>query len=645
MIRFSGELWPVHPNREEIKGLRTYRSVADLPSAPDASFIGINRDETIKTVQTLSRRGAGGAICFASGFREAGAANSDGYTKQDQLVAAADGMTILGPNCYGLINYVDGVALWPDQHGGVRVESGVAIVTQSSNIALNLTMQDRGLPVSYVVTVGNQAQTGLSTICSTLLQDPRVTALGLHIEGIDDLRAFESMAEQAHAAQKPVIALKVGRSDQAKAATVSHTASIAGSETGSQALLKRLGIGQVFSLPALLETLKLMHVHGPISSNRIASMSCSGGEAGLVSDAAHGLGLEFPVLDPEQRVTLCETLGAHVAMANPLDYHTDIWGDAVKMTRTFTAVMRGDHAMGCVVLDFPRADRCDVKQWEPVIEAVALTKASTAKPMAILSTLKENLSECVASRLIDMGIVPFTGLDEAVAAMAVAASLGQYRQPPDKLLLPIEVEASRTLTEAEAKEALSLKGVLVPKAATADSVEAAISAASHIGFPVALKAEGFAHKTEAGALALDLSDPDAVERAARAMPAQSFLIEQMIVDTVAEMLIGVVADPGSGYVLTLAAGGVLAELLGDRVSLLVPASRDDVADALDGLRLARLLKGYRGMPAANLDAIVDTVMAVQTYVANERPLEVEINPLMCCPTRAVAADALIRIGV
>ncbi|MCC0044342.1 MAG: acetate--CoA ligase family protein, partial [Brucellaceae bacterium] len=189
-IGFEGYIWPVHPSRETVAGLPAFREIAQLPHAPDAAFVGINRDGTIEAMRALSAMGAGGAVCFASGFREAQAERQDGQAKQAELLEAAGDMPFLGPNCYGFLNYLDGAALWPDQHGGVRVDRGVAIVTQSSNIAINLTMQDRGLPLAFMVTVGNQAQTGMSQVSRALLRDDRVTALGLHIEGIDDLAAF-----------------------------------------------------------------------------------------------------------------------------------------------------------------------------------------------------------------------------------------------------------------------------------------------------------------------------------------------------------------------------------------------------------------------------------------------------------------------
>ena len=643
-IGFAGEIWPVHPKRESVSNVPAFAGVADLPDAPDAAFIGVNRDATIEVVGALAARGAGGAVCFASGFHEAQGELGDGADKQAALLSAAGDMPILGPNCYGFLNYVDGATLWPDQHGGVQVDCGVAIVTQSSNIALNLTMQNRGLPLAYVVTVGNQAQAGISTVARTLLQDERVTALGLHIEGIDDLRAFEALAVVAAALGKPIVALKIGKSDHAQTAIVSHTASLAGSAAGASALFKRLGVGEVATLPEFVEALKLLHVVGPLASNRIASMSCSGGEASLMADLAHDMTLIFPPLDARQTSGLRKALGAKVALANPLDYHTYIWADVDAMVSTFVAMMRADLAIGCVVLDFPRADRCDPGAWEPVIEAVNQARAISGRSMAIVASLQETMPETIAARLVVMGIVPLSGMQEALVAIETAAQIGNAPSEAAPLLLPPAAsQRHRTLTEAEAKAVLAAHGLRVPKSRRTGLADLA-DAAAGIGFPVVLKGEGIAHKTDVGAVVLDLHDVDAVEKAARSVRTNSFLVEEQITGAVVELLVGVVADVAHGYVLTLASGGVLTEIMRDSVSLLLPASREDVRAALDQLKSAPLLMGYRGAPAADLDAVLDAVMAVQAYVGTALPYEVEINPLMCSPDGAIAADALIRIG-
>jgi acyl-CoA synthetase (NDP forming) len=642
---FAGEICAVHPTRTDLAGCPAVASVADLPWTPDAAYIGVNREATIGIVRDLATLGAGGAVCFASGFREAQAETGDGDSLQTALVEAAGDLPILGPNCYGFLNLLDGAALWPDQHGAERTDRGVALLMQSSNIALNMTMQRRGLPLAYVMTAGNQAQTGLSTIGTALLEDPRVTALGLHIEGIDDLRAFEAMAATARHLRKPIVALKVGTSDQACAATVSHTASLAGSAAGSRALLRRLGIGQVESLPELLETLKLLHVTGPLPSTRIAFLSCSGGEASLVADTAVGTGVTFPPLTQTQRDALRAALGPKVALANPLDYHTYIWADTEAMTRCFSAMMTEDLALGLVVLDFPRADRCDGQDWDKVIEAVARTKAERGVPMAIVSSLPETLPEETATALVARGIAPMSGFGETLKAIAIAAEMTNCPADPAPLLLPGLDGPARTLTEAEAKSALAAHGVTVPKGGCAESAAAAAHLAQALGYPVALKGEGLAHKTEAGALALGLSDAPSVAAAAHRIGGPGFLVERMVTGGVAELLVGVVSDPAHGFVLTLGAGGTLTELMADTVSLLLPVTEDEILRTLDTLRCAKLLDGYRGTAPASRAAICKTILAVQDYVTAtaKEVLEVEINPLIATPTQAVAADALIRL--
>ena len=171
-MQYQGDIWPVHPTLDEVHGYKCYRSVDELPAAPDATFIGVNRHLTVDLVKRLSMRGAGGAVCFASGFSEAAAEDEASVELQSQLLNAATGMPIIGPNCYGLINYLDGALLWPDQHGGKRVPHGVAIITQSSNIAINMTMQRRGLPIAYVMTAGNQAKVSIADMACLLYTSP-----------------------------------------------------------------------------------------------------------------------------------------------------------------------------------------------------------------------------------------------------------------------------------------------------------------------------------------------------------------------------------------------------------------------------------------------------------------------------------------
>lgn len=639
---FQGEIWPVHPKAEELAGLPVFKDLAALPSAPDAVFLGVNRFITVDLVGQLSAMNAGGAVCFASGFLEASAEDENAAGLQDRLLAAAGDMPILGPNCYGFINYLDGALLWPDQQGGQSAETGVAIVTQSSNIAINLTMQNRGLPIAYMITAGNQAQIGIAELGRGLLDDPRVTALGLHIEGFGDLRAWEELAAYAKSVNKPIVAIKVGKSAQAQAATVSHTASLAGGDAGAAALLKRLGIARLDDLASFLETLKLLHVTGPLPANTIATMSCSGGEASLAADTAHGRDLVFPPLNDRQKTDLRDALGPMVALANPLDYHTYIWRDVPALTKTFAAMVDPQLAMTMLILDLPRNDRGDPEDWLETVKALIAAKEQTGGNFGLVATLPELLPEGLAQELIAAGIVAFSGLNEAMAACEAAAMSPSEERAP--LLLPSPTVTPELVNEAEAKTALAGFGLRIPKAQQALGKDALPAAIDAVGMPCVIKAEGLAHKSDVGGVYLARSTKEDAIAAAHAMPCETWLVEELVDGTIAELLVGVVKDPAHGFVLTLAAGGTLTELLQDGRSLLVPASDAEITEALSELRIAKQLNGYRGAAPADMPSVLAAIRAVQDYVmANAEGLEeIEINPLLCTADTAVAVDALIR---
>ncbi len=642
---FDGPVWPVHPTRADLGGLPCYRTVDELPAAPDAVFVGVNRHASIETLAALSARGAGGAICFASGFAEAADDAAAGAELQDRLVAAAGDMPVIGPNCYGVINYLDGALLWPDQHGGRRVERGVAIVGQSSNVLINLTMQRRGVPLAYVMAAGNQAQIGLAEMAMAVMEDPRVTAVGLHIEGIGDVRAFEAMAARARALGKPVVALKVGRTEAAQAAALSHTASLAGGTAAGQAFLARCGVPVLPTLASFLEALKLLHVHGALPGRDLCSMSCSGGEASLMADAAEGRGIRFRPLTENERQKVAATLSELVTVVNPLDFHTFIWGDVQRMTGTFAAMMGCGFDLSMLICDFPRTDRCDDAAWACSIDGFEAAVARTGARAAMVASLPENLPEERAERLMNAGIAPMMGFEETLDAAAAAAEIGAaWAAKTPAPVLPGAAGDGVVLDESAAKAMLAAHGVAVPEGRRAATACAAGEAAAALGGKLVLKGLGLAHKTEAGAVALGLTGAEEVRTRAEAMAgADGYLVERMVDEPVAELIVGVVTDPVCGLTLTIGAGGVLTELLKDRATLCLPASEPEIAAALDGLRVSRLLGGWRGKPAADRGAVIAAIMGIQTLAIAEAGslIEMDINPLMATAHGAVAVDALI----
>ena len=651
-IGFSGAVYPVHPTRTHIAGRRCWPSLEALPEPPDATFVGVNRQATIDCVQTLSDMGAGGAICFASGWSELAE-----FSLQEKLVAAAGDMPILGPNCYGFINYLDGALLWPDQHGARTVERGVAIICQSSNVAVNLSMQARGLPVAFIICLGNAAQVKLADLIAELLEDSRVSAVGVYIEGIDDPAALAAVAETARANRVGVVALRSGRTQAGAAAAATHTASLSGDNVASSAFLAQAGIAEVTTLDALVETLKILHVHGPLDARRICAVTCSGGEAALVADLADGV-LELPAPGSAQCTTLSAELGSQVTIANPLDYQTFLWGDEAASTRVFEAMLQGYDA-GLFVIDVPRADRCDPASFEPALRAIEQAATNLGLPAFPVASLPENFGEARAAAMMARGIVPLFGLECAIRAVAAAATspgIRAWRPVSHTSSQPIErlgeclctrtagdqtVQAdSHYLDEAQSKALLAEYGVAVPRFVSAPTLQALLDTTRCLTPPLALKGLGFLHKSDAGAVRLGLST---LEGQLDMPGATGYLAEEMVNDGAAELLVGLARSAPYGLSMTLGSGGTAAELLADTVTLIAPVTASEVASALRRLRLWPLLDGYRGRPCADVNAAVTTVMQLQS-LALARPdlLDIEINPLILRTQGAVAVDAVIR---
>jgi acyl-CoA synthetase (NDP forming) len=650
-IGFRGQIWPINPRREQIEGIPTFPTVEALPAAPDAAFIAVRREEPVELVAALARRGAGGAVCYASGFAEIG---GEGVELQNRLIEAAGDMALLGPNCYGAINYLDGCALWPDRLGGGRVERGVAILTQSGNIALNLTMQARHLPIAYVIVVGNRAVSDIDDCIAALLQDDRVTAIGLHLEGLTDLAAFSQVARAALLKKVPIVVLKAGSSDLGAQLTATHTSSLAGADVLYATMFDRFGIARVDDPCEFLETLKLLHACGPLQGTRVGSLSCSGGDASLVADLGHAHRLDFPKLAPEVAGALTAVLGPRVPISNPLDYHTYIWGDERALTECFAAMISAEHDVTVIVLDFPPSNGAIADGWDQVMNAFIAAHQRHGGPAVVVSSMPELMPQLAAQQLLSAGIAPMQGLREMVVAIAASARVGaRQRQAAQVAPLPKLVALrngpATLLDEMASKTALAAFGLRIPAFGNATDAGEAISVAESIGYPVVVKAvsPSLAHKTEQQAVKLNLASADQVREAVGILGQRfdRFLVEKMVTGALCELIVGVTRDSQFGLSLTVGAGGIWVELLADFATLLLPASRSDIERALRGLRCFALLDGYRGRPRAQVGQVIDAIEAVASFAQAhaDRLQELDVNPLIVTAADVVAADALIRM--
>ena len=651
LMGYEGEIWPVHPKKDEIMGRAVYRSVDELPGSPDASYVGVNRNLTIDIIKGLAALDAGGAISYATGFAEAG---EEGSELTQQLLEASGEMALVGPNCYGLLNYVSGAMLWPDQQGGRRVDSGVAIITMSSNVGFNLTMQRRGLPIAYMVSLGNRIKFDLHDAIRIFAQQERVTAIGLYLETMPDPSTFQQAVDVARELGKPIVAIKTGRSQVAQKVVMSHTASLAGSDVLVSALFERLGVARVDSLEALVEALKVLHVLGPLQGGRIAAMSTSGGDLTLVADALTP-GLSLPSLSAEATERVRAVVHERVVPANPFDYQMFSWDDADANEAIFGALLSDDFDVALCLLDYPRADKCDQSTWSGAEQGFVRAAKATGTKGAVMATFADTISEPVAARLMDDGVAMLAGIDAGVAGVKAGVDIGAaWKRPPAQPLLTDPGRESggpvKILDEAASKRLLAAAGVHVPASRVAGTADEAVAAAEELGFPVVVKALGIAHKSDVGGVRLDLRSAEEVREAMSMMAglADSYLVERMVEGAVAEIIVGVARDPQFGPYLVIGGGGILVELMKDSASLLLPVTREHVLEALDGLQCAPLLNCFRGCPQADLNAAADAVLAVAGLVEKDPSAiaELDINPLLVLEEGrgAVAADALIRLN-
>jgi acetyl-CoA synthetase len=650
VIGYAGDVWRIHPTRPSSDAQRYFRSVDELPAAPDAAFIAAPNREVPAIAAALARRGAGGFVCFAAGFSET--ATDEGNRLTRELLVSAGELPFFGPNCYGFINFFDGAALWPDQVVGKRRERGVALICQSGTLALNLLYNDRSLPIGCALTVGNQTRLAAEDLLELMCADERVTAFGLYLEGIKDAARFVQAAARARAAGKPIALVKTGRTEAASRTVRTHTGALAGADAAFDAFCAQAGVARCESLATLCETLKIFHTGGALRGRRVLAMGASGGDMAMTADAARHLGLDFAPIPAAAAASLREILSDRVHISNPFDFHTHVWFDHPRQHAMFSVALRAGFDAVAFLVDCPPAG-ADDSTYVSVIEEFAAALPGAATRGAIISSLPESLSPATREKCLARGVVPLQGQREALEALDLAGAVGEAwaRGAAVELRRPRAAPAAaRPVSEHAAKQALAAFGVPIPRSHLV-APHAAAAAAAALGFPVVIKAAGVAleHKSDVGGVVLNVRTAAEAGAAAHRLSALSptLLVEEMVTDGVAEILVGVTVDPHFGQLLVLGAGGVLTELLRDSVTLLPPFTPASIGAALGRLRVAQLLAGYRGRPPADVAALVQTALACTRYAAAnmEQLAELDLNPVIVRPEGlgAMVVDALIRL--
>ncbi len=653
-------VYPVNPRYGEVLGVPCYPSLADLPEAPDLVGVIVPYHQVLPVLKQSADVGAGAAVVVSAGFAERGNEERNRLQQQIGEFAAASGIRVCGPNCLGVANVSSGV--WPSSHApDPDLQPGpVALVSQSGATAfgpLTTRAAEMGLGNSHVISTGNEADLESSDFIDFLLDEPHVRVVACFVEGLKDGRTFLDAAGKALRLGKKIVLIKVGRSDVGAKAARSHTAALTGSDEVHNALFDQFGVTRCEDYDDLIQTAHLMAYAPPPTAGGVAVVSHSGGISSLIADHLGHAGIPLPPLSESGREGLDRILAGFGWAANP----ADITGVASRPE--FADVLRlleMEPEAGALLI----ATAGTPSQAKIVLDL----KDTTSKPIVFLSTGGDNTEEGLAI-LREAHVPVFTSPSRAARSLAAffryhrrrqkflesAPASTAYAGPP-----PTLPPGPTSLTEHESKRLLSHWGIPSTKEIQARNVQEALEAAGTIGFPVALKLESphIPHKTEADVVRLNVRTTEELHRAHDEIVANGIrfdpnsrgapvLVQEMIEGGV-ETIVGISQDPQFGPIILLGIGGVFVELYEDVAMRACPVTKSDAQEMIAELRGAPLLKGFRGDPKADVEALTDCIMALSRMAVDlgHRKPELDVNPLVVLPrgqgVRAV--DALLTLS-
>lgn len=655
---FAGTILPVNPNRPTVQGLPAFASVNALTAVPDVAIVAVPGESAVQAVADLGAKGCRAAIIFTAGFAEVDEA---GAAMQERLVAAGrqHGMRILGPNCLGLFNAA--VGFYPmfstsfEQGWPIRGNIGIASQSGAYGTHLFATSRARGLGTTVCVTTGNESDVSLGEVIGWMAQAPEVEVICAYAEGIRESERFIAALDLARRNRKPVVMMKVGRSELGGHAAKSHTASIAGDDAVTEAVLREFGVVRAGTTEQMLDIAYAASRRIYPAKNSLGVITVSGGAGVLISDAAEAMGVPMPEM-PEAAQAKLKGLISFSAPRNPVD----CTAQAVNQTEMFehfleTTADAGGYASMLVFLTQTGGSTTMAPKLRPYLKQARERFPDRLWVLSVIASADK------VRGYEEDGYLVFEDPTRAVAAIEAMGRFGAAfaAPPPDDIVVPEVSLPATTPTEAEGKRILAKAGVpAVPEKACA-SVEEAVAAAESFGFPVVAKilSPDILHKSEIGGVILDLSSAEAVReahatllaRAAERAPGariEGVLIAKQIKGAV-EMALGVAKDPVFGPVAMVGLGGVFIEILKDVSFRRCPFGEAEAEAMIRSLKGFPLLDGARGRPKADVAALASALSALSRFAAGagERLAGVDVNPLLVLPQGqgAFAADAVIEV--
>jgi acyl-CoA synthetase (NDP forming) len=659
---YPGKIFPVTPSRDEVQGLRAYPSVAALPEPVDLAVVVIPAASVAEVLAECGARGIKAAVVISSGFGEERGDAARGRQEDLQRLAEVHGMAICGPNCEGVVNALAPLAatfspslenqeyrLIPEVSGG----RPISVIAQSG--ALSFSYLNRGAPrqlrFTYLISSGNEAALEGLDYVDWMLDEGRTDIFLLYMEAVRSAATFRRVGAKAAGLGKPIIVGKVGRSEAGRRAAASHTGALAGADSAYEAMFRRYGIVRCEDIDEMVDTAAAFAFCPLPRGRRVALLSASGGGAAWMADMCTAHGLELPELDGATRKEIDPLIPSFASSQNPIDLTAQAIRE-VGYARIIEILQRSPVTDMILVVGSLATETMLRRD----IDAITRVARESAVPIAFCAYT--NASPAAVALLAGAGLPAYTSMANCAKALRALAEYAEFqrrwRQRGGGELTPVpdvtEVRrrltaAGRVLCEHEAKEILAAYGVPRPREEVAADVTKALEAAARVGFPVALKVQSpdIPHKTEAGAVALGLTTPAALRRAYRQVlgsartahpgaEVRGVLVQQMAPRGV-EVIVGVTRDETFGPLLMVGLGGLFVEVLRDVAFAPTPLTREDARDLLAQLRGSRVLQGVRGEPPADVEALVDLLVAVSRFADDhaEAIAEIDLNPVIVHP--------------
>ena len=670
-LGYTGKMIPVNPRYETVHGLTCYPSLLDIPEDEeiDCAAILLGYKQVIPVLEEAGRRGIRGAWAFASGFAETG---GEGVKLQEDLrkVCLDYGIRFCGPNCVGYANLQGQVGTYSAPISPTLKKGKVSVIAQSGSVLLAIANSNRGIGFNLLISSGNEAVLDSSDYMAYLVEDKNTDVIIAFLESIRRPEEFMRCCKRAAELEKPVIALKVGRSQMAQKVAQTHTGALTGPDGVQDALFKKLGVIRVDDLDQLLETAEaLVRCRGRWpKGGRIGAITVSGGEISLIGDLAEGLSISFPPLSEDAEKELRRRLPPFTPIGNPLDG----WGsgDLVETYPACLEVLAKEEGIDLIVVSQdspPGMAEKQVEQYADVARA-AVRAAAAGKPVIAFSHLSGGLDQTIKG-ILDQGSIPFLqGTRESLLAIHHLVRYGEFlrgtkegttegakdshgRSPLHlKEMIRKLKGPKRILSDRVGKEILRAYGISIARESLVQSPEEAVAAAEEINFPVVMKGQSIEipHKTEAGLVQLNIQNPAElrtsydriVENAFRFKPEASLegiLIQEMIPGEAVEVVLGVTKDPSFGPVVVFGLGGIWVELLKDTTLRIPPIGFEEACGMISEIKGRLLLEGFRGGEKADINSLVEAIVQVSRLASDLKEVlfSLDLNPLMVLPEREV----------